>query len=288
MGYGTTPQTHIIDTSRAGDARMYNWLLGGTENYEVDRDACSALLTIAPSSQQLARANRVFLRRVVRILAAEKGITQFLDHGAGLPTQNNVHEVAQRVRPGAKVVYVDNDPMVLAHARTSLDDNENTMVLDCDMRRTHDIRRATEGFLDWNRPIAALFVSVLHCLPDTDDEHDPAAVIRAVADQLVPGSYMVICQLVSDDPVVRQGVTQLMAEATSGKWGRVREAHEVRRYFDPLEIEPPGLVDVIGWRPDSPPPPVHLRPTDCVQWGGVGRVRGEMSLLLDSAIPLPS
>ncbi|MEV5013512.1 SAM-dependent methyltransferase [Streptomyces sp. NPDC053780] len=275
MAYGEKPQTHFIDTSNASAARMYDWLLGGTENYEVDRVACSELLKIAPSTQQLARSNRDFLRRVVRNLATEKHITQFLDHGSGLPTQDNVHEVAQRVRPDAKVAYVDNDPMVIAHARTSLDDNTNTMVVDCDMRETHDIRQATDEFLDWSQPIAALFVSVLHCLPDTDDENDPAAVIKAVADQLVPGSYMVICQLVSDDPSVRDGVTQLMADATHDNWGRVREPHEVRRYFDSLEIEsPPGLVDVIDWCPDSVPPPKHLRPTDWVEWGGVGRVLG--------------
>ena len=273
MTHGEKSQTHFIDTSMASAARMYDWLLGGTENYEVDRVACGKLLEIAPSSQHLARTNRDFLRRVVRILATERGITQFLDHGSGLPTQDNVHEVAQRACPDAKVVYVDNDPMVLAHARTSLDDNENTRVLDYDMRDTHLIRRATDGFLDWDRPIAALFVSVLHCLQDTDDERDPAAVIKAVAGQLAPGSYMVICQLVSDDPAVRQGVTQLMEAATNGHWGRVREPREVRRYFDHLEIEdPPGLVNVIDWRPDCPQPPAGLRPTDWVEWGGVGRV----------------
>ncbi|MCB5183046.1 SAM-dependent methyltransferase [Streptomyces antimicrobicus] len=272
MSLGETAETRFIDTSQASAARMYDWLLGGTENYEVDRQACSELLKIAPSTQQLARTNRDFLRRVVRDLAAEKGISQFLDHGSGLPTQDNVHEVAQRVRPGAKVVYVDNDPMVLAHARTSLDDNENTMVLGYDMRRTEDIRHATEGFLDWEQPIAALFVSVLHCLPDTDDEDDPAALIKRVAGQLAPGSYMVVCQLVSDDPAVRQGVTQLMEDVTQGHWGRVREKHEVRRFFDPLEIEPEGLMDVIDWKPDSMPPPLHLRPNDWVEWGGVGRV----------------
>ncbi|GGX36521.1 SAM-dependent methyltransferase [Streptomyces noursei] len=273
MANGENPQTHLIDTSKASAARMYDWLLGGTENYEVDRAACSVLLKIAPSTQQLARTNRDFLRRVVRNLA-ERGVTQFLDHGSGLPTQDNVHEVAQRVRPGAKVVYVDNDPMVLAHARTSLDDNENTMVLDYDMRCTHNIKRASQALLNWEEPIAVLFVSVLHCLPDTDDERDPAALIRAIAEQLVPGSYMVICQLVSDDPVVRQGVTKLMADVTGGNWGRVRETHEVRRYFDPLDIEDPGLVDVIDWRPDSAPPPTQLRPKDWVEWGGVGRIRG--------------
>uniref|UniRef100_UPI003F4947B3 SAM-dependent methyltransferase n=1 Tax=Streptomyces chartreusis TaxID=1969 RepID=UPI003F4947B3 len=273
MAYGEKPQTHSIDTSKASAARMYDWLLGGSENFEVDRVACGQLMEIAPSSQQLARSNRDFLRRVVRILATEKGITQFLDHGSGLPTQDNVHEIAQRARPDARVVYVDNDPMVLAHARTTLDDNQNTMVLDYDMRDTKKIRQATDEFLDWNRPIAALFVSVLHCLPDTNDHRDPAAVIRAVASQLPRGSYMVICQLVSDDPSVRKGVTQLMETATNGHWGRVREPREVQRYFDHLEIEdPPGLVNVIDWRPDSQPPPASLRPTDWVEWGGVGRI----------------
>lgn len=240
MTNGEKPQTNrVIDTSRASAARMYDWLLGGTENYEVDRTACGELLTIAPSTQQLARNNRAFLRRVVRFLAAEKGIAQFLDHGSGLPTQDNVHQVAQHIAPGTKVVYVDNDPMVLAHARTHLDDNVNTMVVDYDMRLTKDIRSATSEFLDWSEPIAALFVSVLHCLPDADDETDPAALIRAVSEQLAPGSYVVICQLVSDDPDVRDGVTRLMDGATGGKWGRVRQPHEVARYFDSLDIEEP-------------------------------------------------
>ncbi|MER7118445.1 SAM-dependent methyltransferase [Streptomyces goshikiensis] len=271
MAYGEKPQTRFIDTSRASAARMYDWLLGGTENYEVDRDACAQLLKIAPSTQQLARSNRDFLRRVVRKLAVEKGIGQFLDHGSGLPTQDNVHEIAQRVRPGARVVYVDNDPMVLAHARTSLDDNENTMVLDYDMQQTQEIRRATDGFLDWNEPIAALFVSVLHCLKD---EPGPAVLIEAITQELPPGSYVVICQLVSDDPGVRDGVTKLMELATDNNWGRVRTTSEVLAYFDLLEIEdPPGLVDVNDWWPDCQPPPAHLRPTDWVEWGGLGRVR---------------
>ncbi|MEU5085051.1 MULTISPECIES: SAM-dependent methyltransferase [Streptomyces] len=274
MTNGEKPQTiRLIDSSQASAARMYDWLLGGTENYEVDRAACRELLKIAPSTQQLARNNRAFLRRVVRFLAAEKKITQFLDHGSGLPTQENVHQVAQGINPNAKVVYVDNDPMVLAHARTHLDDNENTLVIDYDMRRTNDIRNATSRFLDWAKPIAALFVSVLHCLPDADDENDPAALIRNVSAQLAPGSYVVICQLISDDPEVRDGVTRLMDSATGGNWGRVRQPYEVARYFETLEIEdPPGLVDVIDWLPDSPPPPPHMRPTDWVEWGGVGRV----------------
>ncbi|GHA78213.1 SAM-dependent methyltransferase [Streptomyces termitum] len=275
MAYGEKPQTRTIDSSYASAARMYDWLLGGTENYQVDREACGELLRIAPSTQQLARNNRAFLRRVVRYLVQERGITQFLDHGSGLPTQDNVHEVAQRFDRDAKVVYVDNDPMVLAHAKTYLNDNSNTHVLDIDFRETEAIHRATSGFLDWTKPIAALFVSVLHCIPDSPDETDPAAVIREVAGRLAPGSCMVICQLVSDDPVVRNEVTRLMDEATAGHWGRVRERDEVARYFDGLEtIEPPGLVDVIDWMPDSSPPPLERRAKDWVEWGGVGVIPG--------------
>ncbi|MFJ2175881.1 SAM-dependent methyltransferase [Streptomyces sp. NPDC087851] len=273
MTYGEKPQPRPIDTTTPSVARMYEFLLGGSQHYQVDRDVCAELLKIAPSSQQLARTNREFLRRVVRILARDMRITQFLDHGSGLPAQDNVHEVAQRTSADAKVAYVDNDPMVLAHGRTQLHENANVMVIDQDMRETKKIRAATDTFFDWNKPIAALFVSVLHCLPDTGDERDPAALIGRVAAELPAGSYVVICQLVSDDPVVRGDVTRLMAEATHNKWGRVRERCEVRRYFDGLKIiDPPGLVDVIDWRPDNPPPPTHLRPTDWVEWGGIAKI----------------
>lgn len=262
----------LIDMHTPSVARMYDWLLGGVENYASDREACARLLEIAPSTQLLARNNRAFLHRVVRILVEEYGIRQFLDHGSGLPTQENVHEVAQRSDPRCRVAYIDNDPMVLAHAQTTLHEDARTLVLSKDMRRTAEIRRETDGFLDWDQPIAALFVSVLHCLKDTDDENDPAAVVRNTAALLPPGSFMVICQLVSDDAVVRDEVTRLMDVSTHGTWGRVRERHEVRRYFDGLHILDPGLVDVVDWRPDTPPPPLANRPRDWVEWGGVGRL----------------
>ncbi|MFK0187941.1 SAM-dependent methyltransferase [Streptomyces rubiginosohelvolus] len=274
MAHGEKPQSRRpIDTNTPSVARMYDYLLGGSQHYEVDRKASADLLRIAPSTQQLARSNRDFLRRVVRVLARDMKIRQFLDHGSGLPTLDNVHEVVQRIRPDTKVAYIDNDPMVLAHGRTQLHDNDNVMVIDQDMRETTKIRAATDPFLDWTKPIAALFVSVLHCLPDTDDERDPAALIKRVAAELPAGSYVVICQLVSDDAAVRDNVTRLMAEATHNRWGRVRERHEVRQYFDGMEIiNPPGLVDVIDWQPDHPAPPKHLRPTDWVEWGGVARI----------------
>ncbi|GHA18718.1 SAM-dependent methyltransferase [Streptomyces echinoruber] len=272
MTHGEKRKPRFVDMDQPSVARMYDWLLGGSANFESDRNACQRLLDIAPSTQKLAQTNRAFLRRVVRALVEEYGITQFIDHGSGLPTQDNVHEIAQRLDPGSRVVYVDNDPMVLAHARTTLDENDRTLVLDYDMRDTESIIRSAKKVLDWTKPVAALFVSVLHCLADTDDERAPDRVVRRVAAALPPGSYMVICQLVSDDAKVRDGVTKLMEQETRGQWGRVRTTEEVARFFDGMQIEPPGLGDVIDWRPDAPPPPKHLRPTDWVEWGGLARI----------------
>ncbi|MFD4117529.1 SAM-dependent methyltransferase [Streptomyces niveus] len=270
--HGEKSRTHLIDTNTPSVARMYDALLGGVHNYEVDRNACQELLRIAPSTQLLARNNRAFLRRVVRVLAEKHGIRQFLDHGSGLPTQDNVHEVAQQLFGECRVAYVDNDPMVHAHGRTTLEENDETLVIDADMRDTKRIYDATQQFFDWTQPIAALFVSVLHCLPDTGDDQDPAAMIGRMVARLPPGSFIVICQLVSEDPAVRHGVTELMANATGGNWGRVREPHEVRAYFTGLDIVEPGLVDVVDWCPDTPVPPEELRATDWVEWGGVARI----------------
>ncbi|MFE7120157.1 SAM-dependent methyltransferase [Streptomyces sp. NPDC057654] len=274
MKHGEKRISHSIDVDTPSVARMYDWLLGGIENYASDRVACQDLLKIAPSTQVLARNNREFLRRVVRVLVKDYGIRQFLDHGSGLPTQDNVHQIAQRNAPGCRVVYVDNDPIVLAHGRTTLEENDQTAIINEDMRDTAAIfdSEPVKRLIDLKEPMAALFVSVLHCLRDTDDDQDPAALIRRVAERLPAGSYMVICQLVSDDAEVRDGVTRLMEVATGGTWGRVREQREVRAYFGDMEILDPGLVDVIDWRPDTPPPPPEKRALDWVEWGGVARL----------------
>lgn len=246
---------------------MYDWLLGGVENYAADREACEELLRIVPSSRRLARGNREFLQRVVRVLAQEYGIRQFIDHGSGLPTQDNVHQIAQRADPGARVVYVDNDPTVLAHGRAVLEEDDNTVVVAADIRDTDRIFAHPEvrGLIDYSQPVAALFVSVLHCLPDGDD---PWALVRRVAGRLAPGSYLVVCQLVSDRAGVRTGVTDLMLAATRGRWGRVREKHEVSAFFEGLQILEPGLVDVTEWRPDTPLP-AQAQDEEWVEWGGV-------------------
>jgi SAM-dependent methyltransferase len=259
-----------IDTKVPSVARMYDYFLGGDDNYQSDRDACEELLKQVPSTKTLAVNNRRFLRRVVRLLASEYGIRQFIDHGSGLPTQDNVHQVAQAVDPESRVVYVDNDPIVLAHGRALLDENERTTVIQADMRDTDGIfdHEETRRLIDFSEPVAALFVSVMHCIPDEDD---PAALVRRVAARLAPGSFLVVCQLVSDRPEIRKFVTDFMAEATGNHWGRVREEHEVAAFLDGLEILEPGLVEVSTWRPDNELAPVQ-QTDEWIEWGGVARL----------------
>ncbi|MGW3957323.1 SAM-dependent methyltransferase [Streptomyces sp. NPDC004752] len=262
-----------MDLSRPSVARMYDFLLGGTDNYQVDRDACDELLQMAPSSKDLALVNRAFLVRAVRYLAAECGVRRFLDHGSGLPTRPNVHQVAQEVDPSSKVVYIDNDPVVLAHGRMMLaEDPSTTAVLRADMRDTDGIFGSAEvqRLLHDAQPVAALFVSVLHCIPDRDN---PWALVREVAGRLPAGSYMVISHLASDDAELRASVTDFMAGVTSNNWGQVRSISEVNRFFEGLElvegIEP---VEVSHWRPDSDLAP-RQRTEEWIEYGAVARIR---------------
>ncbi|SOE09003.1 S-adenosyl methyltransferase [Streptomyces sp. 2323.1] len=249
---------------------MYDWLLGGKDNYASDRRACAQLLKLAPSTRDLALTNRLFLKRVVRVLAERYGVRQFLDHGSGLPTQDNVHQVAQRVSRNARVVYIDNDPMVLAHGRTLLDENDGTAVIQADMTDTDRIFENEDvgRLIDFGQPVAALFVSVLHCLTDKED---PAGVVSRVAQRLAPGSFLVICQLISDDAEFRTEATAFMQEIT-GRWGRVRERHEVDAFFRDMDVVQPGLVEVSEWLPDSDLAP-RQRSSEWIEYGGVGRTR---------------
>ena len=262
----------IIDLSRPSVARMYDFLLGGTDNYQVDRDACDELLQMAPSSKDLALVNRAFLVRAVRYLAAERGVRRFLDHGSGLPTRPNVHEVAQEIDPSSKVVYVDIDPIVLAHGRMMLaEDPARTAVLQADMRDTGRIFASTEvkQLLKDAPPVAALFVSVLHCIRNEDD---PWALVREVARRLPSGSYMVISQLASDDAELRSQITDFMAQVTNNSWGQVRSISEVNRFFEGLDlvegIEP---VEVSRWKPDSDLAP-RQRTDEWIEYGAVARI----------------
>ncbi|MEV6961068.1 SAM-dependent methyltransferase [Streptomyces sp. NPDC051207] len=253
-------------------ARMYDYYLGGKDNYAADRAAVAELDKVVPSTRQLALNNRRFLQRVVKVLTAEYGIRQFLDHGSGLPTQDNVHQVAQRIAPEARVVYVDNDPMVLVHGRALLDQNDRTAVIHADMRETEAIlaHPDTERLIDFSEPVAVLFNSVFHCIPDSETD-GPLAVARRVRERLVPGSIMVMCQLVSEDPKVREFVTNFMDQVTQGHWGRVRQEKDVAELFEGLEILEPGLVEVSTWRPDTEVAPRQAT-QEWIEFGGVGRV----------------
>ncbi|QKW19600.1 SAM-dependent methyltransferase [Kitasatospora sp. NA04385] len=261
-----------VDVSVPSAARMYDWLLGGRNNFPSDRAACEQLLEIAPSTKELALNNRAFLRRVVREIAQRYGIRQFIDHGSGLPVQDNVHQVAQAVAPESRVVYVDNDPIVLSYGRALLDENPNVAIVGADMTDTgavHGDGRVRE-LIDFTEPVAALFVSVLHCVPD---KADPAGMIRRTVERLAPGSVVVICQLVSERAEIRDAVTRLMEEQTGGRWGRVRTQEEVRGYFEGLRIEEPGLLDVTDWLPDRDPRFVRRQLTDeWIEYGGLALV----------------
>ncbi|MFF2189643.1 SAM-dependent methyltransferase [Streptomyces sp. NPDC058155] len=260
----------VVDLSVPSAARMYDWLLGGSNNFEADQDACELLLEVAPTSREIALNNRWFLQRVVRVLAQEHGIRQFIDFGSGLPTQRNVHQIAQEANPDARVVYIDNDPVVLALGQSLLDENDNTAILPVDMRDTDRIfaHKDLNRLIDSSEPVAALFVSVLHCLPDSDG---PRQLVERVIDRLAPGSFVAVCHLVSDDPEVRDNVTELMLAQTQGNWGRVREEADVEDIFTSLIKQEPGLVDVTDWRPDSELQQ-HQRSIEWTEYGGLGKV----------------
>ncbi|WP_373297022.1 SAM-dependent methyltransferase [Streptomyces brasiliensis] len=261
-----------IDPSVPTAARMYDYYLGGKDNYAADRAAVEELDKVVPSTRRLAINNRRFLQRVVGTLVKDYGIRQFLDHGSGLPTQNNVHQVAQSIDPTAHVVYVDNDPMVLVHGRALLEQDDRTAVIHADMRDTDLIfsHSETQRLIDFSQPVAVLFNSVMHCIPDSDTD-GPLALARRVKERLAPGSIMLMCQLVSEDPEVRKFVTDFMDQATQGNWGRVREEEDVAQLFEGLEILEPGLVEVSTWRPDTEVAPRQLT-HEWIEFGGVGRI----------------
>ena len=258
-----------IDTRTASVARVYDYMLGGSDNYEVDRQACELLEDMMPGSYAMTRNNRRYLERLVHYLAAECGIRQFIDNGSGLPTQNNVHQVAQQAAPGSKVVYVDIDPVVLAHGRVKalLAEDESTAFIEAD---ASDVGRIlshpdTQRLIDFDKPVGALYVSFLHCVPDA---RDPFGVVRQIVDRLAPGSYVAISHLTSDDAQVRERVTKFGLEAHGGHWGRVRSREEVAGFFDGLELLPPGLVKVNEWHPDGREEPDSQ---DWFEYGGVAR-----------------
>ncbi|WP_160051383.1 SAM-dependent methyltransferase [Nocardiopsis sp. FR26] len=247
-------------------ARMYDYLLGGKDNFEVDRKACDVLLERVPEILPLANDNRAYLARAAEYAAAQ-GLEQFLDLGAGLPTANNTHHAAQRANPRARVVYVDNDPIVLAHGRALITNSGETAFLLADLRDTEEIFSApeTRRLIDRDMPTALMLVALLHCLPDSDD---PFGLVRPIIDSLPSGSCLIYSHMVSDDPATREWVTdRVLSYGTP--WGRVRSPEEAAVIFEGLDLvspwndgrdEGPRLVDCATWRhPDRNP---AVRPAD--------------------------
>src|SRR5215469_15621282 len=244
-----------LDPTVPNVARMYDFMLGGKDNYASDREAVARLIEISPEVSLAARWNRQFLGRAVRFVAGQ-GVTQFLDVGAGLPTQQNVHQVAQEVAPEAVTVYVDNDPVVLAHANALLVGDARTAVVAGDVRDPAGILRNAEatGLLDLGRPVCLLLVAILHFVTDADE---PAALVAAFLDALAPGSYLILSHATmhgypvqaAADSADRAG--QVYDRATSQL--SMRDRAEVTQLLAGLDLVEPGLVHVTHWRPTEPP-----------------------------------
>ena len=245
---GNTTTPFGIDTTVPTTARMYDYWLGGHDNFAADRKAALQVTEFAPEAPLMARENRKFLRRAVRYLAAEAGISQFLDIGTGLPTAGNVHQVAQEINRNARVVYVDNDPMVMAHSR-ALKTGGNTVVIEADLRKPRMIldHPGTRKFIDFNLPLAVLLVAVLHFVGDGDQPH---AIVSAIRDALPGGSYLVLSHVTGDiRPEVAAKSETEYKKVTSGATLRTKE--EILRFFTGLDLLEPGLVQVPYWRPDD-------------------------------------
>lgn len=260
-----------FDTSVPNVARMYDVLLGGKDNFESDRAAVAKIVELEPDSPFVARRNRAFLRRAVRFLAGEMGVRQFLDIGSGLPTMDNVHEVAQETDPAARVVYVDNDPVVLSHGRALLVSSPQGKCdyIDCDIRDTGSLLTQAGKTLDFNEPVAVMLLAVLHFIPDEDD---PWGIVRRVLAVVPSGSYLVISHAISDDltDTQRDGLNSVYAETRSGGVSQ-RSLADIGRFFAGLELAEPGLVETSAWRP--PVAGTGQRPGKKLFYGGVARKR---------------
>ncbi|GAA4896150.1 SAM-dependent methyltransferase [Streptomonospora salina] len=258
-----------VDPYTPSAARLYDFYLGGKDNYAADREAGTELLERIPELHSTAHANRYFLRRVVRHLAAEAGIDQFLDIGSGLPTQDNVHQVAQRHAPGARVVYVDNDPIVLAHAHALLaEDPATTAVAEADLRDPAGILAHPQirGMIDFSRPVAVLMIAVLHFLTDEDR---PYEVVAALRDRLCPGSYIAVSHLENETSPQRAAfMEQVYARSSATLKGRSHA--EIRRFFTGMELVEPGVMPISQWRRDPTEP--YWPPEQAWGDGGLGRL----------------
>ncbi|MFJ3230679.1 SAM-dependent methyltransferase [Streptomyces sp. NPDC086787] len=262
---GSEPAVHGIDTTKPHPARVYDWFLGGKDNYPVDEELARRITAIDGGAPRAARANRAFMRRATHRLAKETGIRQFLDIGTGIPTEPNLHQIAQSTAPDARVVYVDNDPIVLAHAGALLRGTPEgvTEYLQADAREPRTILEQASRVLDFGRPVALSLIALLHFVADDDGAHD---LVATLVDALAPGSCLVLSALTADfDPGnVQRGVRDYRAGGVT----LVARSHaEFSAFFKGLDLLPPGVVPVTDWHPEEAPDgtdPVSL-------YGAVGR-----------------
>ena len=256
-----------FDTSVAHQARVYDYLLGGKDNYAADRAVAEATLKVNPDLAPSAHANRAFLGRVIRYLAAEAGIRQFLDIGTGIPTAGNTHQVAQAIAPESRVVYVDYDPIVLAHARALLNSNEAgaTEYIDSDLRDTQTILDQAAKLLDFSEPVAVTLISILHAIPDDDDPH---AIVARLLDAVPAGSYLAISHMGSDlmAPETLQEMNEVWKSKSQQQY-TPRSREQMARFFDGTNLVEPGLVRVEEWRPE----PGTEVARKSIMWSAVGR-----------------
>ncbi len=247
-------------------ARVYDYLLGGKDNFTADRAVGDQMIASLPAVQVGVRAQRDVLGRVVRYLVGEAGLRQLLDIGSGLPTAENVHEIAQRVEPATRVVYLDNDPIVLSHAKALLADDKVTFVADGDLRDPAGILANPDvrEHLDWDQPIGLLMCGILHYVLD---EESPADIVATLYRELPHGSYVFIHHLLElDDPA--SATLQAQMKAGVGR-AQFRAMDQVRELFDGLELVEPGLVIVPDWRPDPGTPDARHHPVLQMACAGV-------------------
>jgi hypothetical protein len=272
QGQGTATDPELpqdINTDMAHPARVYDYWLGGKDNFPADRALAEHIMEAIPTMRTMAAANREFLSRAVRYLAEEAGIQQFLDIGTGIPTSPNVHEVAQAVTPDARVVYVDNDPIVLAHARALLTSQEagETSFIGADLRQPKSIldHPTLTSTLDLSQPVAVMLVAVLMYFRDTDNPN-PFEMVATLLEAMPPGSYLAITHPTADFNAEAMGGAVAAAER-SGVTLVPRNQAETEEFFAGLDVVDPGVTPVLSWRPDKPPDD----PRSAYYWAGIAR-----------------
>jgi len=258
-------QKPTIDTSVPHSARVWNYWQGGKDNYPVDRMVGDQVMEMFPDITRLARADRAFLGRAVQFLVGEAGIRQFLDVGTGLPTANNTHQVAQSIAPESRIVYVDNDPLVLVHARALLTSTPEGACdyIDADLRDTDKILAEAAKTLDFSQPVALMLLGIMGQVPDSDD---PRAIIKRLMNPMPSGSYLALSDGVNTSETFTEAVRHY--NESSANTYHPRSPEQLTGFFDGLEVVEPGVVPLTSWRPEATPfPEADDVPGMC----GVGR-----------------